>query len=70
MSKKIIAVNAGPRKGWNTDTLIDEAAKGAGSAGAVEEKFDLFRLDRYTGCISCFGCKKSSIKGTAFAATD
>ena len=28
MSKKIIAVNAGPRKGWNTDTLIMEAAKG------------------------------------------
>ena len=25
MAKKIIAVNAGPRKGWNTDTLIDEA---------------------------------------------
>ena len=25
MSKKIIAVNAGPRKGWNTDTLIMEA---------------------------------------------
>ena len=22
MGKKIIAVNAGPRKGWNTDTLI------------------------------------------------
>ena len=28
MSKKIVAVNAGPRKGWNTDTLIDEAIKG------------------------------------------
>ena len=28
MSKKIIAVNTGPRKGWNTDTLIMEAAKG------------------------------------------
>ena len=27
MSKKIIAVNAGPRKGWNTDTLINEAVK-------------------------------------------
>ena len=25
MAKKIIAVNAGPRKGWNTDTLIREA---------------------------------------------
>ena len=29
MRKRIVAVNAGPRKGWNTDTLIDEAIKGA-----------------------------------------
>ncbi|MDO4859656.1 MAG: hypothetical protein Q4A48_01370 [Bacillota bacterium] len=29
MAKKIIAVNASPRKGWNTDTLVAEAAKGA-----------------------------------------
>ena len=63
MSKKIIAVNAGPRKGWNTDTLIIEAAKGAESAGAVVERFDLFRLDKYTGCISCFGCKREKNKG-------
>ena len=63
MSKKIIAVNAGPRKGWNTDTLITEAAKGAESAGAVVEKYDLFRLERYTGCISCFGCKREQNKG-------
>ena len=63
MSKKIIAVNAGPRKGWNTDTLITEAAKGAESAGAVVEKFDLFRLEKYTGCISCFGCKTEKNKG-------
>jgi hypothetical protein len=28
MSKKIIAVNAGPRKGFNPDTLINEAIKG------------------------------------------
>ena len=63
MSKKIIAVNAGPRKGWNTDTLIIEAAKGAESTGAVVERFDLFRLDKYTGCISCFGCKKEKNKG-------
>ena len=25
MAKRIIVVNAGPRKGWNTDTLIKEA---------------------------------------------
>ena len=29
MSARIIAVNAGPRKGWNTDTLITEASRGA-----------------------------------------
>ena len=63
MDKKIIAINGGPRKGWNTDTLITEAAKGAESAGAIVEKFDLFRLERYTGCISCFGCKSEKNKG-------
>ena len=44
MSKKIIAVNSGPRKGYNTDTLINEAIKGAESKGAEVVKFDLFRL--------------------------
>ena len=63
MSKKIVVVNAGPRKGWNTDTLISEAARGAKEAGAEVQRFDLFRLERYTGCISCFGCKKEAFKG-------
>jgi multimeric flavodoxin WrbA len=63
MTKKIIAVNAGPRKGWNTDTLIYEAISGAESAGAEVEKFNLYRLEKYTGCISCFGCKKEKFKG-------
>lgn len=63
MRKKIVVVNAGPRKGWNTDTILSEAANGAASAGAEIVRFDLFRLDRYTGCISCFGCKKEKFKG-------
>lgn len=63
MSKRIIAVNAGPRVGWNTETLITEASKGAEAAGAVVERFNLFRLEKYTGCISCFGCKKEAFKG-------
>ena len=63
MTKRIIAVNAGPRKGWNTDTLITEASKGAESAGATVERFDLFRLEKFTGCVSCFGCKKEKFKG-------
>ena len=63
MGKKIIAVNAGPRMGWNTETLITEASKGAESAGAEVKRYDLFRLEKYTGCISCFGCKKEKFKG-------
>ena len=63
MSRKIVVVNAGPRKGWNTDTLLTEASKGAQSTGAQAERFDLFRLEKYTGCISCFGCKREKNKG-------
>ena len=60
---KIVAVNASPRKGWNTDTLVNQAAKGAEEAGAEVIHFDLYRLEKYTGCISCFGCKKNQFKG-------
>ena len=61
--KKIVVVNAGPRKGWNTDQMISEAARGAEASGAEIERFDLFKLEKYTGCISCFGCKKEKFKG-------
>ena len=63
MGKKIVTVNAGPRMGWNTETLVTEAARGAEAAGAAVERFDLFRLEKYTGCISCFGCKKKANNG-------
>ena len=63
MPKKIIAVNAGPRSNWNTDTVLKSAIQGAESAGAEVTRFDLFRLEKYTGCISCFGCKKEKFKG-------
>ncbi len=63
MGKSLVAVNAGPRLKWNTDTLIMKAVEGAESQGASVQKFDLFRLERYTGCISCFGCKKEKFKG-------
>ena len=63
MGKSLVAVNAGPRMKWNTDTLITEAMKGAEEAGAEVQKFDLFRLERFTGCVSCFGCKKERFKG-------
>ena len=55
--KKIIAINGSPRSGWNTDILVREAAAGVASAGAEVEVIDLYRLEKFTGCISCFGCK-------------
>ena len=63
MDKTIVAVNAGPRKGRNTDTLVTRAGEGAASRGAEIRRFDLFCLEKYTGCISCFGCKKEKFKG-------
>ena len=56
--KKIVAINASPRTSWNTATLIREAAKGAASEGAETEIIDLYKLGNFTGCISCFGCKR------------
>lgn len=63
MKKRIVVVNAGPRKGWNTDNLLNEATKGVESLGHEVIRFDLFNLDRYTGCKSCFGCKHNQFKG-------
>ena len=60
---KIVAINGSPRKGWNTDLLIAEAAKGAESAGAEVQYFDLYKLENFTGCVSCFGCKRKAHEG-------
>jgi len=55
--KKIIAINGSPRKDWNTETLLNKALEGAASQGAQTELVNLYDSD-YTGCISCFACKK------------
>ena len=55
--KKIVAINCSPRGAWNTATLVREAAKGAEVQGAEVEVIDLYRLEKFTGCVSCFGCK-------------
>ena len=55
--KKIIAINCSPRPTWNTATLVREAARGAEGEGAEVKIIDLYKLEKFTGCISCFGCK-------------
>jgi multimeric flavodoxin WrbA len=54
---KVIAINGGPRKNWNTATLLKQALEGAVSAGAEVELINLYDLN-YKGCISCFACKR------------
>ncbi len=61
---KIVVINASPRTTWNTATLVQEAAKGAKSEGAEVKYYDLYKLEKFTGCVSCFGCKLEGHLGT------
>ena len=61
--KRIVAVNASPRTKWNTGTLVREAARGAEAEGAEIKVFDLYKQEKFTGCVSCFGCKLPAHKG-------
>lgn len=58
----IIAVNGSPRKHGNTATLLEHALKGAGKAAVPGHTADLRMVHlydlQYTGCRSCFACKK------------
>ena len=53
---KVIALNASPRRDWNTATLLKKALEGAESNGAETDFIQLNDLS-YKGCQSCFGCK-------------
>ena len=55
--KKIILLNASPRKNGNTALLLQAAQHGAQEAGAETELINLFDL-KFTGCRSCMACKR------------
>ena len=55
--KKVILLNASPRKNFNTAKLLREAEKGAQAAGAETEYIDLNSLT-FKGCLSCLACKR------------
>ena len=55
---KVMAFNGSPRrKGWNTVTLLENMLEGAALEGAETELIQLYDL-RFSGCISCFSCKR------------
>ena len=55
---KAIAINGSPRKGWNTDLLLQKALEGTAAAGAETELIQLSELT-FSGCWSCFACKRA-----------
>ena len=55
---KAIAINGSPRKGWNTDMLLQQALRGAADAGAETELIQLSDLT-FSGCRSCFACRRA-----------
>lgn len=60
----IYAINASPRKTWNTATLLQHALDGAKAAGGDKVHTALVHLYdyQYTGCKSCFACKRQGGK--------
>ena len=57
MTKKIIVLNASPRKNFNTAKMLKEAQRGAESCGAEVEYFNLYDYN-FKGCMSCFACQR------------
>lgn len=53
---KVIGINASPRKGANTATLVEAVLKGAADKGAKTKRVDLRKLSMKP-CIGCEGCK-------------
>lgn len=54
---KVIGINASPRKGANTQNLVEAILAGAAKEGAQTRLVNLRDLD-INGCIGCEGCKK------------
>jgi multimeric flavodoxin WrbA len=54
---KVLALVASPRKGSNTDILVDRVLAGARSKGRDCEKVYLYPM-RIEGCVDCRKCKR------------
>ena len=68
--KKVIVLNASPRKNFNTAKMLKEAQKGAESVNAEVEFFNLYDYN-FLGCRSCFACqRKGSITNGVCAIKD
>lgn len=56
----VLGIAGSPRRGGNTETLLDSALEGAQKAGAEVRKVVLGELE-YSGCISCGKCEADGV---------
>lgn len=54
---RVLGVNGSPRRGGNSDILLQSVLSGAAEAGAETEEIHL-REYRFRGCIGCERCRK------------
>jgi len=59
--KKVIAVTSSPRKGGNTDVIIDELLRALTDSGAAVKKFYLSDMN-IKPCTGCRACRKTDVK--------
>jgi multimeric flavodoxin WrbA len=58
MTMKVLGINCSPRKGGNTEILIDEVFKALKSNGIKTELFQLGNKN-VNGCIACMKCREA-----------
>ena len=56
--KRVLGIVGSPRRGGNTEIMVNEVLAGAQAAGALTEKVILSELD-ITPCRACNGCRKT-----------
>jgi multimeric flavodoxin WrbA len=64
--QKIVLIDGGPRRDWNTAQMLDNVAEGVrGASQAAEVETELIRYRLYDlnfkGCVSCFSCKRAGV---------
>jgi multimeric flavodoxin WrbA len=58
--KKVFGVSGSPRKGGNSDVILNHISKGVRQHGIPAEKARLFNYD-YQPCIGCEKCRKNNV---------
>ena len=55
---KVMAINGSPRKDWNTAKLLESALAGVQSVASAETEIVHLYQYKYSGCRSCYQCKR------------